>query len=399
MVSVMTQGQSRMKYCDVECGELPVLVSVSHFRGHSGVEEYHLMVRPTAYADIATQAAWVNSAYLLACASLGLEADTGVFRRVFCSDLPNQAAALKTDLGDLDESCAVSWVSQPPVPPAKVALWAYHVNEPGETLDKRKEGTTLTLRRGALSHCWTTGITSTEMATSRLQTEDILTSYEAGLRARGLNLADHVLRTWFFVQNVDANYQGLVTARKDFFATRGLTPETHYIASTGIEGRSANPHETVMMDAYAIAGVHQEQIRYLAAPDHLCPTHRYGVTFERGVSVAYQDRQHVLISGTASIDNTGSIVHPGNVEKQLERTLENVRALLHQAGATFNDVCMHIVYVRDPSDTDIVLQMMQERFSAMPMQVVVAPVCRPGWLVEIECEAIVPAVNPSLPAF
>ncbi len=65
----------------------------------------------------------------------------------------------------------------------------------------------------------------------------------------------------------------------------------------------------VMMDAYAISGVRKEQIRYLSAPDHLSPTHVYGVTFERGVSVAYQDRKHIIISGTASIDSAGKIVY------------------------------------------------------------------------------------------
>ena len=39
------------------------------------------------------------------------------------------------------------------------------------------------------------------------------------------------------------------------------------------------------MDAYAIGGVESAQIEFLAAPDHLSPTHTYGVTFERGTSV------------------------------------------------------------------------------------------------------------------
>jgi len=34
-----------------------------------------------------------------------------------------------------------------------------------------------------------------------------------------------------------------------------------------------------------------------------------------------------------------------------------------------------------------------------PVQVVVAPVCRPGWLVEVEGLAIIPASNPDLPPF
>ena len=399
MVAVMPRERARMRYQTVECTELAVDVRIAHFHGQSGVDEYHLMLCPTVGADIATQAAWVMQAYQDACAALGLAADTSIFKRFFCSDLANQAAILDAQLAGWADACAVSWVTQPPTPPAKIALWAYHVHVPGEKLAKRKTGATLALRRGDLEHRWTAGLICPDAENSLAQTERILTRYEDELRARGLHIAEHVIRTWFFVQNVDANYQGLVTARKDFFTARGLTADTHYIASTGIEGRAGDLRATVMMDAYAVAGVRAEQIYYLEALENLCPTHVYGVTFERGVAVDYRDRRHVLISGTASIDSAGEIVHPGNVLKQLDRTLENVRALLHQAGADVQDVCAYIVYVRDISDLDLIQRVMAERVGRTPMQVVVAPVCRPGWLIEIECQAIVPINEPGLPAF
>ena len=388
-----------MRYRTVTCEGIPAAVRVAHFSGPSGVDEYHLMVQPTAGADIATQAAWVRRAYRQACAALGLGDDTGVFLRCFCSDLPHQAATLAAQLGELEASHAVSWISQPPASPAQLALWAYHVQLPGAALEKTKAGATLTVQRVALAHCWTAGLTCTEAETPYAQTAGIFAEYEEILRARGLNVADHLQRTWFFVQDVDVNYQGLVTARREFFTARGLTPDTHYIASTGIEGAAANVVATVMLDAYAIAGVRPAQIRFLAAPEHLCPTHLYGVTFERGVSVAYQDRKHIFISGTASIDHTGSILHPGDVRRQLDRTMENVAALLAQAGATFADVGMFIVYVRNPGDLEIIRQLMLERHGDTPMQVVVAHVCRPGWLVEVECAAVVSIDEPGLPAF
>jgi len=42
---------------------------------------------------------------------------------------------------------------------------------------------------------------------------------------------------------------------------------------------------------------------------------------------------------------------------------------------------------------------MGERFGSTPMDVVVAPVCRPGWLIEVEGIGIRPASQPALPAF
>ena len=164
-------------------------------------------------------------------------------------------------------------------------------------------------------------------------------------------------------------------------------------------GASKDVAAIVTKDGYAILGVRADQIEFLSAPDHLSPTHIYGVTFERGVSVGYRDRKHVIISGTASIDRAGRIVHAGDVMRQLDRALENVQALLQQAGATFLDVCSFIVYVRDPSDLGAVQRVMNERFGAAPVQVVVASICRPGWLVEIECQAIVSSAGSALPVF
>jgi enamine deaminase RidA (YjgF/YER057c/UK114 family) len=399
----MIQTEPSMMFHTSDCGDIPTEVSISCFQGQSGVEEYHLMVSPTEYGGIADQLEWVFNAYQRALRSVGLEQGTCVFRRFLCSDLSNQASVMEgypfANPLDPDEPCAVSWVCQPPAAPAKVVLWAYHVSDPGGALTKGKQGTSLRLSRGDLTHLWTTGLTCTEVETSYGQTESILYDYERTLQAEGLRLADHVIRTWFFVRDVDTNYHGLVKARKQFFSERGLAPDTHFIASTGIEGRSAGIVAKVLMDAYAISGVQADQIQFLSAPDHLSPTHIYGVTFERGVSVAYQDRKHVIISGTASIDNAGKIVHPGDVLRQLDRTLENLGALLHEADAAFRDVCMFIVYVRDQSDLGVARRVMRDRFGDIPLAVVVAPVCRPGWLIEIECQAIVPTSNPTLPAF
>jgi enamine deaminase RidA (YjgF/YER057c/UK114 family) len=396
----MIQTRPSVTLHSFDCGPVPAEVSISRFQGASGVEEYHLVVRPTQCGDLAAQLEWLTSAYHAALGSLAIGSATCILRRFFCSDLTNQADVLKAHrIAGPDEPCAISCVCQPPAPPARLALWAYHVNDPSGALDRSKSGATLTLNRGELSHLWTTGATHAEKHTPYDQTEAILESHEDSLNACGICLADNVIRTWFFVRDIDANYKGLVDARRDVFARRGLTPDTHFIASTGVGGASADTAATVSMDAYAISGVRADQIQFLSAPDHLSPTYIYGVTFERGVSVSYRDRRHVVISGTASIDSEGRIVHPGDVSRQLDHALDNVEALLTEAGAAFADVCSFIVYVRDASDLDLARRVMRERFGEAPCQVVVAPVCRPGWLIEVECQAIVPAENPALPAF
>lgn len=392
-----------MGYRSLEAGSLPASVNASCFTGASGVQEYHLVVQPTEYAPAEVQLQWLESAYGEALQALGLSADTAVLRRFFCSDPVNQGEIL--DAHPLStrhrpqEPCAVSWIGQAPAPPAKLVLWAYHIHDPQGKLDKVQEGASVTVRRGDLAHRWTTGITSPGAGSSYDQSAGVLQQYEGRLRQWGSTLADNTIRTWFFVQNLDADYQGLVVARREFFAARGLTRDTHFIASTGIQGAGVEVAAKVTLDAYAISGVRPEQITYLSALDHLSPTHVYGVTFERATSVAYADRKHVFISGTASIDRHGEILHPGDVVRQLERTLENVEALLHQAGGKLSDMGCFLVYVRDSADLGVATATMRERFGEVPLAVTVAPVCRPGWLIEVEGMAHLAGATPDLPGF
>ncbi len=395
--------KERMEFLAVDPPTLPVSAGISRFRGDDGLVEYHLMLHPTEAADFETQLSWVESVYRQVLEQVGLKESCVVFRRFFCGDLMNQAAALAacpfTSPGHPEEPCAISWAGQPPLPVGKIALWAYLLDDPKGRLDKRQEGDSLSLGRGDLSHHWTTGITHRDGESACDQTRGIFQTYDGFLQKQGLRLSEHVVRTWFAVRDIDANYRGMVTARNEFFAQHGLTPRTHFIASTGIGGVHADPKVGVSLDAYAIGGVRPDQIEYLAAPDHLSPPHTYGVTFERGVAIAYRDRRHVLLSGTASIDSQGRIMHPGDVLRQLDRTVENMEALLGQAGASLKDLGMLLVYLRDASDAARVGPRLRERFGQVSLQMVAAPVCRPGWLIEMEGLAVIPATNPDLPPY
>ena len=78
---------------------------------------------------------------------------------------------------------------------------------------------------------------------------------------------------------------------------------------------------------------------------------------------------------------------------------ENVEALLSEAETSFDDVAQIIVYLRDISDYDIVSRMFQERFPDTPFVITLAPVCRPTWLIEMECLAIKEVSNPQFRTF
>ena len=81
------------------------------------------------------------------------------------------------------------------------------------------------------------------------------------------------------------------------------------------------------------------------------------------------------------------MVYPGDIRLQTHRMWENVEVLLQEAECTFDDLAQMIVYLRDTADYQIVKQLFDERFPQIPKVILLAPVCRPGWLIEMECIA------------
>ena len=369
-------------------------IEIFKYEVPEGVCEYHAILRVTnPLLTYAEQVECLLGAYG---SLLGgeLKGAVAVFKRFFLSDAANQANYLQA-LHAEHSDCALSVVEQPPLDGTKVAMWVY--------LQKGVQTKTLPngiyeVSHGGYRHLWMAGACN-QASNSEYQMRLLFNDYVIQLLENGCSLADNCIRTWLFVQNVDVNYAGVVKARNEVFVTQNLTDKTHFIASTGIAGRHANPKVFVQMDAYAVDGLQKEQVHYLYAPTHLNPTYEYGVSFERGTYVDYGDRRHVFISGTASINNKGEIMYPGDVRKQTERMWENVETLLKEADCGFEHVGHLLVYLRDIADYTVVKGMFDKRFPNIPKVFLLAPVCRPGWLVEMECMAILPKHNEAYPAF
>ena len=355
------------------------------------VREYHAMIQITdCRLPFAAQLEAVIGAYD---ELLDRLPDTqAVFKRYFLSDAANQADdVVVADVTD----CAKSIIQQAPLNGSKVALWVWLMT--GVQTGMTKSGL-YEVRHGDFRHMFNASAHNLA-ANSEYQMRLLFNEYVMQLAEEGCTLADNCIRTWLFVNDIDLNYGGVVRARNQVFFTQGLTQNTHFIASTGIGGRQQDPNVLSQMDNYAIAGVKPEQIHYLYAPTHLNRTSDYGVSFERGTYVDYADRRHVFISGTASINNKGEVMYAKDVEQQTRRMWENVEALLAEAECTYDDVCEMIVYLRDIADYDLVSALYQERFPGKPTVIVHAPVCRPGWLVEMECTAVKAINKLELPKF
>lgn len=370
------------------------MAEISKFEVEGGVTEYHVMVHATRpEQSFQEQLDTVLNAYYNLI-DTELKGASSVIKRYFLSDAANQYDTLLASVPEAP-ACACSVVEQAPLNGTKVALWAYLLTDIGAGSFNEE---LYRVQHGAYTHLW--GGTSVSHApSSEEQTSLLLKHYVMQLLSNGGHLADDCIRTWFFVQNVDVNYAGVVKARNEEFFTQNLTSKTHFISSTGINGRNADPSVLVQLDTYAVLGLKPEQIKFLYAPTHLNPTYEYGVSFERGTRVDYGDRRQVFISGTASIDNKGNILHVGDIRLQTERMWENVDALLSEAECGFEDVGQMIVYLRDVADYAVVNEMFEKRFPGIPRVIVHAPVCRPGWLIEMECMATKEVKNEDYPCY
>lgn len=375
------------------------------FGGTRGGSEHFISIEAGGELGLAAQIAQIEDRYASARAALDLADETAVFRRIFISDALNQAAAIRDSAlvrATPDSPVAVSLIEQLPLPGAKVALLAYHLSDDPTVKKIRLSDNHLLVVKNSRRHLWTTGLCGSETGTDPspwVQMRAAFGELISSLSSEGGTLRDNCVRTWIYVRDVDVFYQGLVESRAAVFAEHGLTGDTHFIASTGIEGTCEHRYALIAMDAYSNLDLDARQVSYLNDFTRLCATKNYNVHFERGTRVAYADRAHHFISGTASIDKDGQVVHLGDVLRQFDYAVDNVEALLRSGAARLADLMHLIVYLRDPTDFPRIEARVAERLPGVPAIIVQGAVCRPQWLVEVEGIAITANDAPTLPSF
>ena len=120
------------------------------------------------------------------------------------------------------------------------------------------------------------------------------------------------------------------------------------------------------------------------------------VSFTRGMRVELDNCVMLFISGTASVNERGESVHPGNLGAQTRRAFANIKGLLEAAGADWHDVVRTTCYLADFRHYDEFNEVRnafyeQEELDPLPASTCVeARICRPELLVEIEAIAMVP---------
>jgi 2-iminobutanoate/2-iminopropanoate deaminase len=83
-------------------------------------------------------------------------------------------------------------------------------------------------------------------------------------------------------------------------------------------------------------------------------------------SQAIQAGNFIFVAGQGGMDrNTGKLV-PGGIVAETRQTLENIKAILAEAGATLDDAVASTVHMVDLSEFAAMNQVYAEYFQAMP---------------------------------
>jgi enamine deaminase RidA (YjgF/YER057c/UK114 family) len=232
-------------------------------------------------------------------------------------------------------------------------------------------------------------------ATVADMTYDMFAQAGHALTARGLSFAN-VVRTWVHAYDIDHNYPGINQGRNQYFKDQRLA---RLPASTCVEATVVGVDSPVAMDLYAVSD-NPNVVVEAVAPGNMGEASYYGAAFARAAQLQEPGRRWLWISGTASIDSQGRVVSVGELQGQLDCMFANLASLLGQAGMGMGDVLSATAYLKRAEYLGKLRQAAQSHGlgRAIPCEVVVADICRPEWLCEIELCAARPEGRSAVPA-
>lgn len=223
--------------------------------------------------------------------------------------------------------------------------------------------------------------------TSRPQQAERALHAAAALLQRVGGSPRSIARTWYWLDHILEWYAPFNQTRNQCFRAFGLIePDgrpNHLPASTGIGIGNAGGG-ALTLEWIALPG-REEMIQPLEAGGQQNSAFRYGSAFSRACTAPSPAGQTLYISGTAAIDPAGRTEHVGEIEAQIAATFAHVRALLAQFGCGDQQVLSGMAYGASAQ----VLEALDELYPVKPWPLVsvVADVCRPDLLFEIELTA------------
>lgn len=204
-------------------------------------------------------------------------------------------------------------------------------------------------------------------------------------------LAEHgfryrqVARTWIYLARILDWYEEFNRVRTGLYARPEFLGGLRrpFPASTGIAARAGAG--ACAMDLLALSG---SRVRPVTRSARQGPSFAYGSAFSRAAQVRWGGRTTLLVSGTASIDAAGRTALAGDAEGQCLRTLLALGALLAERGGSLRDIVSATVFCKDRSAHAAYRRVTGLLGIELPAVAILADICRPDLLVEIEATAV-----------
>jgi enamine deaminase RidA (YjgF/YER057c/UK114 family) len=213
----------------------------------------------------------------------------------------------------------------------------------------------------------------------------------AVLSERGYSFRQ-VVRTWIYLSRILDWYGEFNRVRTRYYEGAGLSTSGNAVfpASTGIGAKC--DREECLMDLLAVDTGPKTAlvVRPVLKSERQGQPFAYGSAFVRAMVVERRGRKVIHVSGTASIDAEGKSKHAGDAGAQYCETLLGIAAVLEQEGASLTDIAQGTLFAKTP-EVVASCREVSRRLGLPPLPLIelVAPVCRPELLVEIEAIAIV----------
>ena len=204
----------------------------------------------------------------------------------------------------------------------------------------------------------------------------------------------NLLRVWNYFPQINAiengleRYRGFNVGRHDAFIAKGRIVGEENVPAASVLGTQSGP-----LIIYFLAGrqagqpvENPRQTRPYNYPPLFGPR---SPAFSRAMLLKSDQRQYLFISGTASIVGHETL-HGGDVAKQTDETLANIRLLLEQAGESGCDFTAAgplflKIYLRHAVDLPLVRERVVAEFGAQHQAIYLqSDICRADLLLEIE---------------
>ncbi|MEC7690534.1 MAG: dioxygenase [Pseudomonadota bacterium] len=197
----------------------------------------------------------------------------------------------------------------------------------------------------------------------------------------------HPFRFWNYLPAINAGdgdhevYKKFCTGRLKAFEEAGISPQAFpaasalghhndgavfYVFASRVKPRHYNNHHQVNAYEYP---------------------RQYGISspsFARATALTLNDSHFLFISGTASITGHQTLGE-GDIEKQLNVTMGNIRHLLDTANPEQCPLSAFKVYVRHEKDVAFIRDWLSSHYPDVETVYTLADICRKDLLVEIEC--------------